>query len=364
MGFSDRQCRALKSKLHKRHVRSRTAQGNSLNYIAGWHAISEANRIFGYDAWDRETLSPTKVWSDRRQGQFHCLYSCKVRISVRAGPVVIVREGQGCGSGRSLSEDGAIEMGIKAAETDATKRALATFGNPFGLALYQGSGPAKQSFKLIVEAGRTLEFDSAEAMAAAMVKHVASLSSLRDVYAFWERNMPGLVALNGDSRGENLVPQILQTLKSRGREVSALPGQSIPGQSTSGQSMPGQSEPEIEADTNAQLAFPKERRLRDKLHLKWVARHPCLICGRSPAHAHHLKFAQPRAMGLKVSDDLTVPLCAGHHDALHRTGDEPAWWARHGIEPKKMAERLWRATDKSEGAELEPLIACRKREES
>lgn len=349
MGFSDKQCRALRAKLNKRHVRSRTADGTSLNYIAGWHAIAEANRIFGYDAWDRETLTPTRIWSDRRRGKYLCLYTCKVRISVRAGPVVIVREGQGCGSGRGFSEDGAIEMGIKAAETDATKRALATFGDPFGLALYEGSRLPQPKFTLMLEAGRTLEFDTADAMAAAMVKHVATLSSLRDVYAFWERNMPGLVALRGDSEGASLVPEILQTLKSRGRDVSALAG--------SGEKV-------IEPDEVPQLAFPKERRRRDKLHLKWVARHPCLVCGRTPVHAHHLKFAQPRSMGLKVSDEFTVPLCAGHHDELHRTGDEPAWWARHGIEPKKMAERLWQARDKSEGAELEPLIACRKREDS
>lgn len=65
----------------------------------------------------------------------------------------------------------------------------------------------------------------------------------------------------------------------------------------------------------------------------------------NPAYAHHLRFAQPRAMSLKVSDEFTVPLCAGRHDALHKTGDERAWWARHGIiEPLKMAERLWTAS--------------------
>ena len=93
------------------------------------------------------------------------------------------------------------------------------------------------------------------------------------------------------------------------------------------------------------LAFPKERRLRDKAHLEFVASQPCLVCGRRPSHAHHLRFAQPRAMGLKVSDEFTVPLCNAHHDSVHKTGDERAWWARHGVlEPLKVADKLWAAS--------------------
>jgi len=93
---------------------------------------------------------------------------------------------------------------------------------------------------------------------------------------------------------------------------------------------------------------PKDRRIRDKAHLRYVGKQPCLICGRRPSHAHHLRFAQPRAMASKVSDEFTVPLCSAHHDQLHRVGDERAWWARHGIiEPLKIAAKLWSAADKS-----------------
>jgi hypothetical protein len=102
------------------------------------------------------------------------------------------------------------------------------------------------------------------------------------------------------------------------------------------------------------LLIPKETRIRDRDHLAFVARQPCLVCGRRPAQAHHLKFAQPRAMSMKVSDEYTVPLCNGHHDALHRTGDERAWWARHGIiEPLKFAARLWAASRNNERAIFE-----------
>ncbi|MEZ5844037.1 MAG: DUF968 domain-containing protein [Hyphomicrobiaceae bacterium] len=95
----------------------------------------------------------------------------------------------------------------------------------------------------------------------------------------------------------------------------------------------------------AVVSRPKENRMRDKAHLAFVGSQPCLICGRRPAHAHHLKFAQPAAMAMKVSDEFTVPLCAIHHDEVHRSGDERAWWARNGvIEPLKVADRLWTQT--------------------
>jgi hypothetical protein len=88
--------------------------------------------------------------------------------------------------------------------------------------------------------------------------------------------------------------------------------------------------------------------------MKTIAKEPCLICGRRPAQAHHIRFAQPRALGLKVSDEFTVPLCNGHHDSLHRTGDERAWWARNGIlDPLKFAARLW-ATSRQRKGEDEP----------
>jgi hypothetical protein len=86
----------------------------------------------------------------------------------------------------------------------------------------------------------------------------------------------------------------------------------------------------------------KTIRLRDKDHRKFVTTQPCLVCGRSPADAHHLRFAQPRALGLKVSDEFTVPVCRVHHRELHRQGDEAAWWQRIKIDPLPIANQLWR----------------------
>jgi hypothetical protein len=93
----------------------------------------------------------------------------------------------------------------------------------------------------------------------------------------------------------------------------------------------------------------KPVRARNKAHLVFVAAQPCLICQRSPCDAHHLKFAEPRALGRKVSDEFTVPLCREHHQALHRHGNEAAWWANLGIAPLETAKELWSATLRQEG---------------
>ena len=83
------------------------------------------------------------------------------------------------------------------------------------------------------------------------------------------------------------------------------------------------------------------RRNRDRDHVRMIAKQPCLICGRRPTDAHHLRFAQSKALGCKVSDEFTVPLCRGHHRELHRCGDEAAWWNKAGIDPTVPARALW-----------------------
>jgi hypothetical protein len=89
------------------------------------------------------------------------------------------------------------------------------------------------------------------------------------------------------------------------------------------------------------LALPEPRRVRDRDHVRHVAKQPCLVCGRQPADAHHLRFAQSRALGRKVSDEFTVPLCRGHHREVHRCGDEAAWWQKAGLDPAVSARALW-----------------------
>jgi hypothetical protein len=92
------------------------------------------------------------------------------------------------------------------------------------------------------------------------------------------------------------------------------------------------------------LTLAEPRRVRDRDHVRYVATHPCLVCGRQPSDAHHLRFAQSRALGRKVSDEFTVPLCRGHHREVHRHGDEGAWWQNLGIDAPAVARELWLRT--------------------
>ena len=89
------------------------------------------------------------------------------------------------------------------------------------------------------------------------------------------------------------------------------------------------------------LALPTQRRVRDRAHVKSVAKQACLVCGPRPADAHHLRFAQSPALGRKVSDEFTVPLCRGHHREVHRCADEAGWWGKIGIDPTAAARVLW-----------------------
>ena len=92
------------------------------------------------------------------------------------------------------------------------------------------------------------------------------------------------------------------------------------------------------------LAFPEPRRIRDRDHIRHVIKQACLICGRRPSDPHHLRFAQTRALGRKVSDEFTVPLCRAHHREVHRCGDEGLWWGKTGIDPLAAARALWLET--------------------
>jgi ERF superfamily len=92
------------------------------------------------------------------------------------------------------------------------------------------------------------------------------------------------------------------------------------------------------------LTVAAPRRYRNREHLRYVAQQACLVCGRMPSDPHHLGFTQPRALGRKVSDEFAVPLCRGHHRAAHRSRDERAWWRQAGIDPIRIARRLWKAS--------------------
>jgi hypothetical protein len=125
----------------------------------------------------------------------------------------------------------------------------------------------------------------------------------------------------------------------------ARPGQRVPN------AAPREGSPGSLPQGRVELRPPlKTSRLRDKEHRRFVSRQPCVVCGRAPCDAHHLRFAQPRALGLKVSDEYTVPMCRIHHRELHRHGNEDAWWGKLKIEPVNIALSLWRQTHPHQNA--------------
>ena len=138
MSFTPEQNQMLAAKLASGSVKTRKQGGAEVSYIEGWHVIAEANRIFGFDRWTRETMEikcasekEREIGSARHPG-WGVTYLCKVRVIVDG----VAREG--CGAGHGIDRDlgQAHESAIKEAETDAMKRAFMTFGNQFGLALY------------------------------------------------------------------------------------------------------------------------------------------------------------------------------------------------------------------------------------
>jgi DNA recombination protein Rad52 len=162
-GFSPEQVAALAAPLDRANVRQREQGRGKVNYLEGWQLIAEANRIFGFDGWQRQTIAvrcvaqaERTIGREQRSG-WGVTYTARVRVTVTAGGLPpLVREGTGAGHGIDTDLGQAHESAIKEAETDAMKRALMTFGNPFGLALYDkqerevtGSGGAP------VTSGRT-----------------------------------------------------------------------------------------------------------------------------------------------------------------------------------------------------------------
>ena len=141
--FTPDQVSQLTAPLDRAKVRTRSQSGRNLSYLEGWQVIAEANRIFGFDGWQRETIDvkcvsehARKIGRDQKDG-WGVTYVCRVRITVgHAMGAVVIREGTGAGHGIDVDLGLAHESAIKEAETDAMKRALMTFGNPFGLALY------------------------------------------------------------------------------------------------------------------------------------------------------------------------------------------------------------------------------------
>lgn len=351
MGFSAKQLQALRRHVDERWVRTRETHGRELSYIEGWYAISQANRIFGFDGWSRETLDSKCVLARENRGSFIAVYTAKVRVTVAAGEAQVIREGHGTGEARGDSPGEVHDTALKAAETDATKRALATFGRPFGLELYVNRLDARRSASNTRASSRqTPDSASAEHSSASRAGSIGP-----ETQSARPQTPSALASGHGSTPADNMVAlpalpsdhsPIRRPSRHYGREryLASRIGELMQEakQAAEASIVPSQPDPlPASRIDKSVLPFGEPKRIRDKAHLKFVASQPCLVCGRQPADAHHLRFAQPRALGLKVSDEFTVPLCRGHHRQLHQTGNEPAWWDDLDINALEIAKTLW-----------------------
>ena len=251
------------------------------------------------------------------RGSFLAVYIARVRITVLADGATIIREGHGTGEGRGTSPGEVHDIALKAAETDATKRALATFGKPFGLELY------RREKKPPLQHSPTLQPATASPpMQPRVGLHPDDMTPIpRPSYYYGRRH-------------QNSMTELLRRDQAKTTENSTAAPTLTPAAVDLAPTKIDKS----------QLPIAEPKRLRDKAHLKFVASQPCLVCGRQPSDPHHVRFAQPRAIGLKVSDEFTVPLCRGHHRQLHQAGNEKTWWERMEIDALQIARGLWEQT--------------------
>lgn len=246
-----------------------------------------------------------------------------------------MREGSGFGQAKSAAPGPAHEIALKTAETDATKRALTTFGSPFGLDLYRKPSTAREPEGFACAA---TPLDSAQAASS----DTAAADLIDDVDSSAVNIADGVQSYGPGLRPDDLTPVprpsryfgaegFHATRKENGRLVREAASQAARAARRRA----------VVAGSETLLPFGKVKRIRDKAHLAFVRSQPCLVCGRNPADPHHLRFAQPWGFGLKVGDEFTVPLCRSHHRELHRKGNEVNWWAGYGIDPLATAKALW-----------------------
>jgi hypothetical protein len=210
-----------------------------------------------------------------------------------------------------------------------------------------GDGHAS-SVRAKLEPSVTLNPDQSAALREKLLTQLGNITSA-DLAAAWARE--ALAAKNSLTAADaNLVEDAFE------RRLSELPPSDAAASSNDDSSVPQIAAPQLSAATDSTqpsqakgidksiLTVAAPRRYRNREHLRYVAQQACLVCGRKPSDPHHLGFTQPRALGRKVSDEFAVPLCRGHHRAVHRSRHERAWWRQAGIDPIKVARRLWKDT--------------------
>ncbi|MEE2525849.1 Rad52/Rad22 family DNA repair protein [Hyphobacterium sp. HN65] len=281
--------------------------------------IQEANRLFGPFNWSRDIIEMRNAATRERDGVITTAYVARVKVSIVSESGPIHREAHGCGEGKGTTPFEAHDRGLKAAELDATARAFATMGKALGLIVPPTSKTKPES-------------KASECLSTSQNRPENAAKCL----SRGPRNEPS------DGRFDPT-----QFSVANGQRVSVQ-------QKTSRTDRPSKSK--NKSDENEDATNPsgvsarameapatrlKPLRRREPDHLRLVRSHPCLVCARQPTDAHHIRFAQPKALGRKVSDEFTVPLCRMCHDKLHRDPDEAEWWAAHKIDALSIARELW-----------------------
>ena len=191
-----------------------------------------------------------------------------------------------------------------------------------------------------------------------------ALTEAKDIellYDLWEQNIETLRALHRYSKEEpGIVPKLVAHLRSC---AVGLVKQANTAQALEKTKVARSDDPSARRiiDKSA-LAISEPKRIRCIEHLRYVASQPCVICGRSPSHAHHVRYAQRRGLGIKVSDEFTVPLCATHHGQLNNTKKEREWWQARKIDPLMIASTMWRESqsrspDPTQAVDKEPIVS-------
>jgi hypothetical protein len=202
--------------------------------------------------------------------------------------------------------------------------------------------PGSRRAKAVSNPGKPiLAAEVSAALRDQLVAEIEDIGSAEDAADWAHRNLGAKNSLTAADAGqvEEGFQARLVTLGSTAEVLAPQPSSSV-------ERRPEEADGAAPADgiDKSRLAHPEPRRFRDKNHVQFVAKQPCLICGRRPTDAHHLRFAQHRALGRKVSDEFTVPLCRGHHRELHRCGNEAGWWRNAGVDPTISARALWLET--------------------
>lgn len=200
--FTPDQKSQLAAKLDGQNVKSRSQAGRNLSYLEGWFVIAEANRIFGFDGWDRELKDLVQVCEPyEKDGKWRVSYRATVRINVTAGDRTIFRDGTGYGSGIDKDLGQAHESALKESETDAMKRALMTFGNPFGLALYDKTQENVMSAQeKAAAANRTVS----ETAAGSITVAIEMCNDRNELIAAWKDNLKQINLLPDDLKADVL----------------------------------------------------------------------------------------------------------------------------------------------------------------